>query len=209
LRILNQICGIVTEVPVTVLIEPVIEKAGNADISRSPFILQYKLDSLKIVNEKIAIGVKYQPKVSWFADAGILTATPLNFYKHIGYSAGISLSIPLYDGKQKDFDLKKLDLSENTRSFYETSFKNQFTQQVIQLNDELKSMQEMLIQLEKQGATSEQLITLSKTQLNAGNIQMIDYINSIKNYKNINKSVKEVQIKILQTINEINYLMTQ
>jgi outer membrane protein TolC len=209
LRILNQICGIGTDASVTELTRPVIEKAEIIDFSRSALFMQYKLDSLKIVSERIAIGVKYQPKVSWFADAGILTATPLNFYKHIGYSAGLNLSIPLYDGKQKGYDLQKLDLSENTRSLYETSFINQYYQQVLQLNDELKSMQEMLIQLEKQGTTSDQLVSMSKAQLNAGNVQMIEYINAIKNYKNINRSINEIQIKILQTINEINYLMAQ
>jgi hypothetical protein len=34
------------------------------------------------------------------ADAGILTSNPWNFYNHFGYSAGISLNIPVYDGKQ-------------------------------------------------------------------------------------------------------------
>jgi outer membrane protein TolC len=209
LRLLNQICGINTDNTVTSLSKPAIEKAGASDLSKSPFIRQYKLDSLRIVNEKTAIGVKYQPKVSWFADAGILTATPLNFYKHVGYSVGLSLSIPLYDGKQKDYDLQKLELSENTRSFYETGFRNQYSQQLKQLEDELNSLQDLLIQTEKQRNTSDQLIVMSKAQLNVGNVQITDYINAIKNYKNINKNINEIQIKILQTINEINYLMAQ
>jgi outer membrane protein TolC len=209
LKVLNQICGIGTDSPVTELLKPVIIKIEIVDLTKSPFILQYKLDSLKIINEKIALGVKYRPKVSWFADAGILTATPRNFYKHFGYSAGLSLSVPLYDGKQKTYDLQKLDLLENTRFYYQTGFKNQYSQQVLQLSDGLKSMQGILTQLAKQGATANQLVTMSKAQLDAGIVQMTDYINAIKNYRSINKNINYIQIKILETINEINYLMAQ
>ena len=46
--------------------------------------------------------------MNWFADAGFLTSTPWNFYRHFGYSAGVSLSIPIYDGHQKEKEKQKL-----------------------------------------------------------------------------------------------------
>ena len=209
LRVLNQICGIISDVQIYSLSIPLIEDMGMPDLARSPFILKYKLDSLKLVNEKMAIGIRYQPKVNWFADAGILTATPLNFYKHIGYSVGLNLSIPLYDGKQKDYDLKKIALSESTRSYYVSNFKTKYNQQVSQLNDELKSMEQVLTQVEKQSVNSDQLVSMIKAQLNAGNVPMTDYINALKTSRNINNSLIEIQIKIFQTINEINFLVSQ
>ena len=209
LILLNQICGI-TDVNTTIaLAQPVILKAAVVNLSQSPFLVQYKLDSLIIINEKAALDVKYKPKVSWFADAGVLTATPENFYKHFGYSAGISLSVPIWDGKQKNYDLKKLEISENTRSTYQTSFKNQYSQQLLQLNEELSSMRDLLVRLEKQQATSDQLVGLLKSQLDAGNVLMVDYISALKNVRTISKNITEVQINILLTINEINYLVAQ
>ena len=62
---------------------------GTPDIAKSPSYIQYKIDSIRIENEKMAIDIRYKPKVNWFADAGFLTSNPWNFYKHFGYSAGI------------------------------------------------------------------------------------------------------------------------
>ena len=209
LILLNQVCGI-TEMNTSVsLAQPVILKAAVINLSQSPFLVQYRLDSLKIVNEKTALDVKYLPKVNWFADAGMLTTDPLNFYKHFGYSAGISLSVPIWDGRQKSYDLQKLDISETTRANYQASFKNQYSQQVLQLNEELNALRDMLVRLEKQKVTSDELVGLLKSQMNAGNVLMVDYISALKNAKTISKSITEIQINILLTINEINYLVAQ
>ena len=73
----------------------------------------------RIENEKIAIDIRYKPKVNWFADAGFLTSNPWNFYKHFGYSAGVSLNMPIYDGKQRGIEKQKLEFEQNSRQNYE------------------------------------------------------------------------------------------
>jgi hypothetical protein len=148
-------------------------------------------------------------KIGWFADAGFLTSTPLNFYKHFGYSAGVTLSVPIYDGRQKNIEKQKLDLSESTRSGYQSNFKTQYNQQSRQLSDELNSLREMGVQLEKQLKTSEQLISALKSGLESGIVQMTEYLSAIKNFRFINKSLSDNRIKVLQVINELNYLVTQ
>jgi hypothetical protein len=99
LMLLNQLCGL-NDSAWCELIEPQLEIKGTPDIAKAPSYIQYKIDSVRIENEKMAIDIRYKPKISWFADAGILTSNPWNFYNHFGYSAGISLNIPVYDGKQ-------------------------------------------------------------------------------------------------------------
>jgi len=100
LRQLNQLCGI-NDSGLYRLTLPVITIAGSQDIDNLPLFVKYRLDSLRIENEKAAIDLKYKLKMNWFADAGFLTSTPWNFYQHFGYSAGVNLSIPVYDGHQK------------------------------------------------------------------------------------------------------------
>ncbi len=208
LRLLNQLCGL-NDTAIYELQLPTIDLLGAVDIKGSPHFRQFMLDSLKILNEKSTIDIRYKPKVRWFADAGFLTSTPLNFYRHFGYSAGISLSVPIYDGNQKSIEKQKLDMSENTRSLYKNNFIKQYNQQFIQLNEELKGMREVKAQLEKQMATSKQLTASLKAQLETGIIRMTDYINSIKNFRNINRNLNLVSIQILQIINEMNYLIVQ
>jgi outer membrane protein TolC len=208
LKQLNQLCGL-RDTGLFELILPGLVVEGSPDINKSPFFLQYKLDSLRIENEKTAIDVKYLLKMNWFADAGFLTSTPWNFYTHFGYSAGISLNIPIYDGHQKNHEKQKLFLAENTRSAYQTNFRNQYSQQIEQLFDELISLRKLSTQLEKQLSTSEQLAGALRGQLEAGIIQMTEYINAIRNLRNINKSLSDNQIRIQQVINELNYLLVQ
>jgi outer membrane protein TolC len=208
LIMLNKICGLNDTLPVNLEI-PVILKQGIPDISGSPAYRQFKTDSLKIENDKSAIDLRYRPKVSWFADAGFLTSNPWNFYNHFGYSAGLSLSIPVYDGRQRDMEKKKLALSEESRRAYEENYRIQYSQQVRQYSEQLNTLDETILQTNRQLETSEHLVKVLRQQLEAGIVIMTDYINAIKNYRNINRNLLLLNIQKLQVINQMNFVMTQ
>jgi outer membrane protein TolC len=208
LRLLNRLCGL-SDTGSYELIFPALEITEMNESSKSPLFIQYMIDSLRIVNEKAAIDIRYRLKMNWFADAGFLTSTPWNFYRHFGYSAGVSLSIPVYDGHQKEREKQKLVLSEQTRGLYQNNFREQFSRQILQLKDELKSLQTLSVQLDDQLAMSEQLVNALKQQLESGIIQMTEYINAIRNYRNITKNHSDNRIRIQQVINELNYLLSQ
>jgi outer membrane protein TolC len=208
LILLNQLCGL-SDSAWCELIEPQLEIKGSADISKSPSYIQYKIDSVRIENKKMAIDLRYKPKVSWFADAGIMTSNPWNFYRHVGYSAGISFNIPVYDGKQRGIEIQKLGFDENSRKMYEDTYRKQYFQQIQQLADELKSNNELSARLEKQLKTSDLLVNALKEQLEAGNIQMTEYINAVKNFKTISRNLNLINIRKLLVINEMNFLLTQ
>jgi outer membrane protein TolC len=208
LMLLNQLCGLYDSTWYE-LSKPVLEVNGTPDISKSPSYFQYKIDSIKIENEKMAIGIRYRPKINWFADAGFLTSNPWNFYKHFGYSAGVSLTIPIYDGKQKGIENQKLDFNENTRQAYKNTYYKQYFQQIQQLDLELKALNEMLTQTQNQLKTSGDLVNTLKEQLEAGIIQMTEYISAIKNFKSTSRNINLINIQKLQVINEMNFLLTQ
>jgi outer membrane protein TolC len=205
---LNLLCGLTDTVKYE-LEKPEINNNSKADISKSPSYLKFRIDSIRIENEKTAIDLRYRPKISWFADAGFLTSYPWNFYRHFGYSAGVSLNIPVYDGKQQSLEKQKLAFEQNTRSYYQTSYKKQYNTQFEQLNNELKSLNEIFARTQSQLNTSGQLVNELREQLEAGLIQMTDYINAIKNYRTINSTINLMGIQKLQIINEMNYLLTQ
>jgi outer membrane protein TolC len=208
LMLLGQLCGI-NDSAWYDLADPKIEIRGIADIVKSPSYIQYKIDSIRIENEKIAIDIRYRPKVNWFADAGFLTSNPWNFYKHFGYSAGLSLNIPVYDGKQRGIEKQKLELNENSRQAYQNTYYRQYFQQIQQLNLDLKALNETSAQVENQLKTSEQLVNTFKEQLEAGIIQMTEYINAIKNFKTTSRNINLIYVQKLQVINQMNFLLTQ
>jgi outer membrane protein TolC len=208
IMLLNKVCGL-NDTSLFDLEEPRIVIKGNADISVSPQYAQYKIDSLRIENEKSAIDIKYKPKVNWFADAGILTSNPWKFYRHFGYSAGVGLNIPVYDGKQRIIEKQKLEFEEDSRKMYQNNFYNQYFQQIQQFNNELKVINETSLRLEKQLKTSDQLVQALKSQLEAGIIIMTDYLNAIKSYRSINRNLIMMNIQKYQIINEMNFLLTQ
>jgi outer membrane protein TolC len=208
LMLLGQLCGL-NDSTWYELTDPKIEMKGTPDITKSPAYIQYKIDSIRIENEKAAIDIRYKPKINWFADAGFLTSNPWNFYNHFGYSAGVSLSIPVYDGKQRGLEKQKLEFNENSRQAYMDTYYKQYFQQIQQLNIELNSLNEMSSQIENQLRTSEQLVNTLKEQLEAGIIQMTEYINAIKNFKTTSRSINLIKMQKLQVINEMNFLLTQ
>jgi outer membrane protein TolC len=115
----------------------------------------------------------------------------------------------VYDGKQKNIEKQKLELNENSRRNYEESYRKQYFQQIQQLYEELKTLNKTSEQTEKQLETSDQLVKALKEQLEKGIIQMTEYINAIKNFRAINRNLILVNIRKLQVINEMNYLLTQ
>lgn len=205
---LNELCGL-NDSSWCELVKPELKINGTPDISKFPAFLQYKIDSVRIENEKAAIDIRYRPKFSWFADAGFLTSNPWNFYSHFGYSAGISLNVPVYDGKQRSIEKQKLEIDQDTRKTYENNYQKLYFQQIRQLTNELKALNEMQSRLDDQLNTADQLVKALKEQLEAGIIQMTEYINAIKNYKTIYRNVNLMNVQKLQVVNELNFLLTQ
>ncbi len=206
IRLLNEACG-VADTSSVILMKPEIEMSGLVNDSEYLLLEPYKIDSLNIINEKTALGLRYRPTVSWFADAGVLTSRPQTFYRHFGASAGISLSFPIYDGKQRNLEEKKLSFKENTRSVYNSISRKQYDQQYLRLKGELEGNREVRSRLNAQLEKSDRLVRSLKTELEAGIIRMTDYLNAIRNHRNINRNISLSDIEILNIISEMNYLL--
>jgi outer membrane protein TolC len=208
LMLLNQLCGL-TDTAWYELTDPNLLIKGNSDVSKTPSFIQYKIDSVRIENEKMAIDIRYRPKVNWFADAGVLTSKPMTFYKNFGYSVGIGLSVPVYDGNQRSIEKKKLGFDENSRQVYADTYKNQYYFKIQQLKDELNSLNKLSISVENQLKTSTQLIRALKDELEAGLIQMAEYILALKNFQSTSRNLNMINIQKSKIINDMNLLLTQ
>lgn len=208
LQALNQLCGINDKTDVE-LATPVIIEIKGGNINQSPLFMQFKIDSIKIENEKQQIADQVKPKLNWFADAGVISSTFSDIYKHFGVSAGVNLTVPINDGGQRKLEIQKLTLSENTRASYKYFFKSQYDQHVFQIYGELSNLILVLDQLKKQLANSLELIGIARMQLSNGSIPVIDYLNALRNHAVINRVINQSEVKRLGLINELNYLKQQ
>ena len=208
IRLLNETCGIVDTAHIE-LVLPEIKPTETNNTSDYLFLKQFTIDSLQIINERTALGLRYKPSVNWFADAGILTSKPETFYRHFGASAGFSLSIPIFDGQQRKLEDQKLSIRENTRSFNNIISRKQYDQQYIRLKGELQGIKEIRSKLATQLQISDQLVKSLKSQIETGIAKMTDYLNALRNYRSINHNLNMTDIEMLSIINEMNYVLAE
>lgn len=201
---LNILCGL-PDTTYSMLALPDINLKDRVVKANSPFFTRFVVDSLKIENEKLLIDRSYKPSVNWVADAGIINNIPREIAKNIGFSVGLNLSVPIYDGQQRKLNFEKLKISENTRTNYSGFFRQQFSQQLKQLYRELQMTRDLLPEINKQLDLEESVIRQQRNLINMGSISITEYVNSIRNYITIRKSINQYNVKILQIVTEINY----
>lgn len=201
---LNYLAGII-DTTTESLAAPDIQVKRVFNNENSPFILTYKIDSLRLENERAIIKYQYRPKVNLFADAGYQSTFILNPYKNFGYNFGINLTVPIYDGHQRKLQFAKLDIRERTRERQREFFYNQYQQQILQLQQQLNNLQTLAGPVNKQIEYLETLIKVNGKLLETGDIRITDYVLALNNYITAKNLVVQNKIAQYQVIQQLNY----
>ncbi len=204
---LNYLSGI-TDTTTTKLAEPDISVAINFMYDSSAFFLKYKIDSLQLINQRSIIDIGYRPKVSLFADAGYQSSFMVMPYKNFGTNVGINLTIPIYDGHQKQLQYTKINILERTRQRQKDYFTQQLTQQVQQLQQQLSALESLTGPINQQIKYLETLIGVNGKLLETGDIKITDYVLALNNYITSRNLVVQNRIARYQIINQLNYWNT-
>ncbi len=201
---LNYLCGI-KDTSAIALKKPEIFLSVLPDAENSIFYQQFLNDSLKLRNSDALIEYRYKPKVNVYGDGGYLTSFSGQAYKNFGFSVGLNLVVPIYDGKQKKMQHDKIEIAEQSRQQYRDYFKTQYSQQIAQLFQQLHSAEDLVHQSENQIKYAETLIEANQKLIETGDAHMADYIIAIGNYLNAKNTITLNSINQLQIINQINY----
>ena len=188
--------------------KPIIALQNKAMIGKSIFFQTFEKDSLKFQNQNKTIDFAYKPSISLLADAGYMSALAYLPYKNFGASLGVGLSVPIYDGKQRNLQHQKITTLLETNLAYQTNFKKQYQQQLAILNQQLKQIEQLETQLQSQLLLADALIEANKKLLLTGDAQITEFILAIGSILNIQSSISQNHIHKLQVINEINYWNT-
>jgi hypothetical protein len=201
---LNYLAGIIDTVTEP-LAAPDLQVKVNLNATSSPFFLNYKIDSLRLQNERLLAKIQYRPKVNLFADAGYQSTFILTPYKNFGYNIGINLTVPIYDGHQKRLQFTKLDIEERTRQKQHEFFYNQYQQQIQELEQQLNDIESVAEPINKQITYLETLINVNGKLLETGDIRITDYILALNNYITAKNLVVQNQMARYQVIQQLNY----
>jgi hypothetical protein len=201
---LNYLAGIV-DTTIQRLEEPALANNIPRDFYSSVFYQRYILDSLRIVNERLLIDYSYKPRIGAYTDAGYNSSLLITPYKNFGFSLGLNLVVPIYDGKQKRLKYQKLDIEERTRLANKVYFINQYNQQVGQLTKQLHSTDALVDKIKQQITYVNTLIVANGKLLQTGDIRITDYITAISNFLNAKNLFNQNYISRLKIVNQINY----
>lgn len=171
----------------------------------SNFVQKYTLDSLVTVNQQQQFEVKYLPRVSIFFNTGLNAVEVNNIGRKFGMSAGFSLSVPLYDGRQKSLTRQQSLVNQHTISEYRRFSEQNIAMQRNDLISRIHVRQQNIEDLTEQIADYEKLLQLSDRQLQQGNVSMIDHLTLIRNFVEIRKNKIETEINYQLEINNYNY----
>jgi len=205
---LNYLAGII-DTTTTTLAPPDISVVKDFIYDSSAFFLKYKIDSLRLINQRSVIDVGYRPKVNLFADAGYQTTFTITPYKNFGTNFGLNVTIPIYDGHQKQLQYTKLSIEERTRQRQKYFFTTQLTQQVQQLQQQLTALESLTEPINKQIKYLETLIEVNGRLLETGDIKITDYVLALNNYITSRNLVVQNMIARYQIINQLNYWNTK
>ena len=204
LALLNYLSGEVDTTFIN-LKKPEINLKKNKSSEKIVFLKQFEVDSLKLQNQNKFIDFNYKPSISLLGDAGYNSSFAYQAYKNFGFSFGLGLSIPIYDGNQRILQHQKNEAGLATISAYRDHFKTQYKQQLSILNLKLKQSGEIEKQLQSQLVIADALLEANKKLLITGDAQITEYIIAVGNLFTIKNSISQNNSNKLQIINEINY----
>lgn len=204
IALLNYLCGIVDTTFVE-LSNPVITLGTISAFESTPQFRKFQIDSLFIRNSHSLIDYQYRPRLEVYADAGYVSTFASQAQKNFGASAGLSLVVPIFDGRQRNKQHNKLRYTEQVRANYETFARRQYEQQLASLRQQLAQSESIISQADEIIRYAQTLMEAYSKQLPTGEVSITDYIMAINNFLSAKYAVTQNTNARLQIINQINY----
>ena len=206
--LLNYLAGIV-DADIQNIDPPALDEDRFVPFEESIYAQKSNIDSLKLTNEAKIINYNYKPRLSAYADAGYSSTFTIAPYKNLGWSAGVSLSIPIYDGNKKKMQLRQNKLSQDTRARYSEFTRKQYEQQILQLQDQIMQYNQMIKVSNEQMVYAKTLIEANLKQLPTGDVKVVDFIFSINSYLNLKSGLIKYETNLYTLRNYLHNLIIQ
>ena len=201
---LYNLCGIPVENHKK-LEAPLLELSKSNTQEKFFFEKKFENDSLQILAERNVFESQYKPQVSLYGNSGLNATDAANIPHNFGLSAGVKLTIPIYDGNQKKYNALQNELKQENLDFYKEN-------NAIQLQNNLKSLEQQIEALNNNSELTEaqikqqlNILEIFKGKLAQGQISIIDYLLLIQNYKLTVYTKLQMQTNLWLLYNAYNF----
>lgn len=165
---------------------------------------KFKNDSLQIAADEQVFENKYKPQLTAYGNTG-LNAVELDRIAHnIGFSAGLKLTVPIYDGGQREINKLRNELKYDNLEYYKKNER-------IKRDNTLESLQKQMVSIEKameilnaQLEKQKNILEIYKAKMLQAQVSIIDYLNLVQDYKMNIETRLQMQTNLWLLQNEYN-----
>lgn len=165
---------------------------------------KYRNDSLQLVAEKRVFENKYKPQVSAYGNTGLNAVDLDRLAHHLGFSAGLKLTVPIYDGGQKKINELQNKLKQENLDTRLQNDKLKKKNTLISLQKQMNSIEKSLVLINAQLKKQEHILEIYKAKMVQGQVSIIDYLKVVENYKMNVETRLQMQINLWLLKNEYN-----
>ncbi|WP_162550335.1 TolC family protein [Hymenobacter nivis] len=202
---LNVLCGIGDTSEVALAPTELSLRGQGPLVGLSGFTERYRLDSLVLMANQRVFETRYQPLVSAFANSGLNAVALSDIPRRFGASAGLSLSMYLFDGHQRQFSRDRTSVLLETTRAYQRNFATVNPVRQQQLLYELRQIEGRQRLARAQIASYRQVLDSYKRETIAGQLSVIFYVQVLKNYAVAARDLVLLENNRLLLVNLYNY----
>lgn len=188
---------ILTDVCLNILPRPI---CGHSFFSE-----QFTLDSLSTSTSLRSFYLQYKPRLDLFINGGMQTGDYASWYRHFGWSAGLTFSWTIFDGRQKRWKERQIKLQQTNIQTYKNHAEYQRGLKVSQCLSELNGYEERKKALNRQLEEYENVLSNYEKEMQSGQISVLDYITVLRNKIQTERDYQLLQINKQLVIVAYNY----
>jgi len=177
----------------------------NTVDKNSNFLEKYRLDSLNLEGQQTSFELKYNPQVNLFGTTGLNAVYAPSIPNRFGFSAGLSLSYPIFDGGQKSLNRAKTKVLQRSIAFGKENFENQNLVRKTKILTELASFKTKMVGTDQQLKDYNLLIESYKKEILSGQLSIVNYLTVLKNMAAVQRDIILLHSQEQLLINAYNY----
>jgi len=187
----------------SVLIKPNIVIDSNKNLL---FIHQkFNNDSLQLEANRLVFNNQYKPQLNMYANTGVNSTDITRINHHVGISGGVRLTIPIYDGGQKNIYSQQQQLYQENLATYRERNKTQLNNNLEMLQIQIAYTQNNMIAINEQLTIQSKIIEVYKTKLASGQVSILDFLNVSRDYRLAQFLKIQTQTNLWLLYNQFNY----
>lgn len=201
---LNSLCGIADSSMSVELQQPSLV-INHSQVERSKFMKQFQLDSAEVAARQQISELKYEPNATLYGSSGLNAIKFTGIQNHFGYSVGLHVSVPIFDGNQKDITRQQTRLRQHSIDAYQQRFKTKRQVHLASLRRQLEQNRQQLQMIRQQVSQYEDLLSNYRQELSQGILSVIDYLTVLRNYADVQQQRIQTLGQQWRLKNEFNY----